>query len=361
MELEPLATFKEFQINSGTYYNSVSTILNPSEDLTVIDKSTSKILFILRKNVISNDIIEKTVSSYLPIIKKMTSTNRGHASGKIKKDLVNNEDTTTNVSSVKYDKSPPVHSTIVGYIDSLNNKYPCRLTQFSKKHFETYQTGIPLIECVNELFKESLPIQHKSQLELANKTKFRINNTAFTTVTVNYNFQTALHVDRGDYIDGFGTLLVYSKGVTGGCLLFPRFDVGVQVSNGDLLLLNVHEYHCNNKITLTEQNSYRMSFVFYLRTRLLDCRQNKMLDDLGVSGKFWNTNIIIDKILEKIKAPKKDLSSSDKQPSNEQQWIIETDTYKFICKNRQYKLYDKFNKKQIINLYNIWQYLESLT
>ena len=38
--------------------------------------------------------------------------------------------------------------------------------------------------------------------------EFAIGNTAFSTVTINYSWRTALHKDAGDYMDGFGNLIV---------------------------------------------------------------------------------------------------------------------------------------------------------
>lgn len=341
ISVEPCADFKDFQQNLGRHYHSASRFFDKQSDIHVIDSSTSQTIFILRKNIIPAEMLKTTVHDYLPIIKKMTSTSRGLAAG-----IVHNKKTESR------SKSNAVHSTIVGYIDSPNNKYPCRLTQFSNKHFSVYHNSMDFIHLVDDTFKNTLPIKYKNQRAYADNTKYSIKDTAFTTITVNYNFQTALHIDKGDYADGFGVIVVSSNNIEGGYLLFPRFDIGVVMSEGDILFMNVHEYHCNSTIGYLSDDAYRMSYVFYLRTRLLDCSQNEILNELGIDeGKHWDTSILISKILEKINvSPTKELSPKT--------WTVETDLYIFLCKNRQYKLYDKIAKTHTINLHNIWNYLK---
>lgn len=333
--VKPICAFVDFKKNLGKYYNGATTIFNPTNDICVNDVDGS-VLFILKKNAISLENMQNTVTHYLPIMKKMKSTNRGFASGSVKRDI-----------RVNFERSNEVHSTVAGYIDSPNNKLPCRLSQFSKIHFEKYKKGLPMIKDVDELFKATIPEKYDNQFQKATKTKFRIEDTAFTTVTINYNFQTALHVDKGDCKEGFGVLAVSGHENCGGYLLFPRYDIGALVKTGDVLFMNVHEYHCNSSVT-----GERLSFVFYLRTRLLDCSHNELLDELGVTdGKYWDTSVLINKIMEKIQCDKTRIDDFKKE------WMVETQRYRFFRKNRQYKLYDKENNRHITNLHTIWKYI----
>jgi len=332
---KPVCGFKDFKKNLGNFYSGATQTFNPTEDITVKDSVDGSLLFILKKQVIPVVHITNTMKHYLPIMKKMKSTNRGFAAGSKERHIHAN-----------FERSNAVHSTVAGYIDSPNNKLPCRLSQFSKVHFEEYKEGIPMINAVDALFKASLPDRYAFQYDKAKETKFRIEDTAFTTVTINYNFQTALHVDKGDCKEGFGVLVVSGHDTCGGYILFPRYDIGVLVNTGDVLFMNVHEYHCNSVVT-----GERMSFVFYLRNRLLDCSHNKLLDELGVTeGKYWDTSLLIKRILEKIGCDVVDFTN---------EWEVENDEYKFFCKNRQYKLYDKKKKKHITNLYTIWKSLQT--
>ena len=330
--IKPIASFKDYKKHFGSYYNSLpKNLYNPINDICVCDETDNSVLFILKKKAIPIQHIENTVKHYIPIIQRFKSTNRGFASGTKEREI-----------HAHFERSKEVHSTVAGYIDSPNNKRPCRLSQFSKVHFENYKEGIPMIKDVDALFKKTLPERYNAQFEKASRTTFRIEDTAFTTITINYNFQTALHVDKGDCKEGFGVLVVSSKG-TGGFLLFPRFDIGIVVHTGDVLFMNVHEYHCNSPI---DEGDERMSFVFYLRNRLLECHHNEMLEDLGiVDSKNWDTTVLVEHIMKKIGCEAIDFDD-----------YVDTEHYTFKCKNRAYILVVKATGVTIKNLYNIWKF-----
>lgn len=335
LEVDPILPFDEFKSRLGEFINTVDYPITSA--LAAKDKHTQKLLFILQKNVLPPCLIEPVIKNYLPFVKKMTSSNRGLAAGNIER-----------VQKGKYERSSTVHSTVAGYIDSSNHKYPCRLTKFSREHFQAYQTGVPLLQYIDTCFKTTLPSQYEAQLTYAEKTPFRIADTAFTTVTMNYNFQTAIHVDKGDCKEGFGILVVFSDGITGGELLFPRYRLRIKVETGDLLFMNVHEYHCNLPITQQTPAGYRLSLVCYLREKLLDCKQNKLLEDLGVpENKHWDTSLLIDKILNLLNI------SKDTKEQTAEGWSYENEHYQFYHRKKQYILKDKKTNKKTICLHTI--------
>jgi hypothetical protein len=109
--------------------------------------------------------------------------------------------------------------------------------------------------------------------------KYRIGNTVFTTITINKNFRTAIHKDKGDFKDGFGIMIVISNNndYTGCNLLLPEFKIGIDCRNGDFLAFDVHRWHCNSTLKFLNQDEKtkenqcnRISFVFYLREKMLN-------------------------------------------------------------------------------------------
>ena len=162
----------------------------------------------------------------------------------------------------------------------------CRTTQFTKKNVEKWKQTIPLIKEADKLFKKLVPDRYKIQLDRANKTpKFQISDTAYSTITINYNWRTATHCDNGDLDEGFGNLIVLEKskskdskikdqkdkkdhaGYTGGYLGFPRWGICVDVRQGDFLAMDVHEFHSNTPII----GDGRLSVVCYLRKKMINC------------------------------------------------------------------------------------------
>jgi thymine dioxygenase len=99
-----------------------------------------------------------------------------------------------------------------------------------------------------------------------------IEDTTFSSIAVNQNFQTAIHTDQGDLKGSFGVLMCFKRGdFTGGELIFPKFRVAVDFREGDVLLADVHEAHGNTPILGEPGEFTRMSCVFYFRERILHC------------------------------------------------------------------------------------------
>jgi len=91
-------------------------------------------------------------------------------------------------------------------------------------------------------FQSLLPSQHNKQWLRANATpEFNIVETAFSTITLNYSWRTALHKDAGDFKDGFGNLIVVedpkNPNKYDGCYTgFPQYGVAVDCRTGDFLV-----------------------------------------------------------------------------------------------------------------------------
>jgi hypothetical protein len=221
--------------------------------------------------------------------------NRGVAAGKLKyhaygknskesrgKKLVNVGDDDIRAFYMKEDgtisktvTAMTVPSGIIGAYDR-HVRFPyCRLTKFTMEHPEKIIQALPFIQSVNEVFKRNLPDRYGIQLGYCQKThsNYVFPNTAFTTVTVNRNWRTAVHTDAQDLKAGFGVLSVLTEGrYKGGIYTLPRYGVGVNMQQGDVLLTDVHEYHGNTEIVPTTKYWTRLSFVFYYRTRVLGCK-----------------------------------------------------------------------------------------
>ena len=125
---------------------------------------------------------------------------------------------------------------------------------------------IPLIEAIDMIYKEQVPDKYRLQKKKATETHFRIGKTAFTTITTNLNFQTSIHCDKGDDEEGFGNLCVIENGgYTGAETCLPQYGVGVNVRNGDVLMMDVHQWHGNLPMRKQRADANRLSIVCYLR------------------------------------------------------------------------------------------------
>lgn len=116
----------------------------------------------------------------------------------------------------------------------------------------------------------------KKEYSLVNK-NIKIPNTVFTTITSNYNWRTACHKDTGDYPLGLGNLIVVGNNYKGGYLGFPQFKVLIKIEPGDFLLMDVHQWHCNTELSFPGRDSFRLSFVMYLRKDSITCKKQKII------------------------------------------------------------------------------------
>lgn len=166
-----------------------------------------------------------------------------------------------------------IPSGIVGYMDA-NKRFPyCRLTAFNLNDPEKFAAALPLIRGVDSVFKEHLPERYEAQRQVVERTStdFYISGTVFTTITVNMNFQTAVHKDVGDLKAGFGVMSALRAGRFEGCYtVFPQYRVAANMQTGDVLLADVHEWHGNSP--LHAKGKYeRLSLVFYYREKIQEC------------------------------------------------------------------------------------------
>jgi len=310
--LEPLMTDEEMSKREGTYFEEkeVKTIFNEDVDVYTNENGKKILLARFRKNVLNHDLLE---DAWCALYKTAApSRNRGAAAGPILKTSEywkKRNPTEIQGWSARYIQNGKVSkmrvnnnvfSSVLGYFDATPFMgLPCRLTSYTQKYFKEYKAGIPYLKAIDQCFKMLTPEAHAKQLKRARDNKaFQIDDTAFSSVTVNRNFRTALHKDAGDYTEGFGNLSVLEYGdYSGGYTLFPRFGIGFNIRTGDFIAMNVHEWHCNtdmyetpaqkkynaqlpqifvnNKTTGTfgQDKPYtRISFVCYLREKLLNCK-----------------------------------------------------------------------------------------
>ena len=226
------------------------------------------LVFKFRKNVIPMEILELGYNSFKDSI--TLTDGRGTASGGNHL-RVRADGTVSNISI-----SNKVYSGNVGYMDAGAMVHYCRRTAFARQYFDKFKQGIPFVEAVDNYYKALCPEHYAKQFAIARGTNrnYRIGDTAFTTVTVNRNFQTAVHKDAGDFPDGFGNLCVYRKGqYDGSYFVLPEYRVAIDLYSTDLLFADVHRWHGNSPFRNCSEDYMRVAFVMYYREYMYLCKQ----------------------------------------------------------------------------------------
>lgn len=177
-----------------------------------------------------------------------------------------------------------IASSIVGAVDPLGQQRYCRLTAWTGRHVPEWERLHPLLRAVADNLAEHVPDRYAAQLAQAARTDpaWVVPGTPFSTITVNNTYPTGVHKDKGDLEAGFSTIAVLRRGpYTGGQLVFPEWRVAVDMGDGDLILMDAHDWHGNVLITCqcgTRANgpcetcgAERISVVAYFRTKVADC------------------------------------------------------------------------------------------
>lgn len=321
-------TNEEIEAKEGQYFDEedVDTIYDEDVDIYAETPEGKKLLAKLRKQVIEPDMIKTGWEAFW--ITASPSRNRGAAAGPIDvkgKYWKDKRPTEIKGWSAKYNLDGTVSkmrvnnnvfSSVLGYFDATPfMKLPCRLTSYTMRYWKYYKHGLPFIRAIDTCFKTLVPDRYNLQRKAAEeKPLLHIHDTAFSSVTINRNFRTALHRDAGDFREGYGNLSVIERGqYHGGYTLFPQFKIGFNVRTGDFLAMDVHEWHCNTKLYETEEDKKankelprihkddvetgtlgaekpftRISFVCYLREKLRACKNSetrKYFKKIGFNSK----------------------------------------------------------------------------
>lgn len=249
-----------------------------STDVDIFDKESGKCLAKFRKGVIPPELCVAAYENLLGAA-SLTDSRATAAAGK-------GTDGNASTRRIRKDGSisrqnisrggVKINSGVAGYFDRMGRPgmQHCRLTAFTKHHFDKFVNAYPIVKFVDTMYAKLMPKEYKLQRTLADKTSqdFVIPQTSFTTITVNKNYRTAIHKDAGDFKDGFGNLTALREGnYEGAYLTLPRWGCGFDLQNGDLLLMDVHQWHGNTPMIKIDKHATRLSLVMYYREGMKHC------------------------------------------------------------------------------------------
>ena len=240
-----------------------------------VDRPDGKPLCVYLPGVMRDFSQDERVYQVLHSLRGYTTNNRGAAGGtpRIKRG-----------TQKRSYASWPVASAMVGVSEATSIYRYCRLTAWTGEHLPEWEALHPMLREVARHFAERVPNRFRAQMEAALQTRpeWVIAGTPFTTLTVNNSYSTGVHQDGGDLEAGFSTLTVLRRGpYTGGQLCFPAYRVAVDMHDGDLLLMDAHDWHGNAAMICACGNAMmkmcdacgaeRISVVTYFRTEVQKC------------------------------------------------------------------------------------------
>jgi hypothetical protein len=238
-------------------------------------------LLFVRRGKLNADAFEQARPT-LHWMRRFTSDNRSDYAGGITAKTVN-ADGSVGKQSRSYDEHGNVMnvaSCIAGFFEPQGGRHPfCRATAFLRSHPTEWASLQPLLRNVGELYRATVPLRWKAQMDTVAKTDHAwvIPGTPFTTITVNNSVAAAYHRDGGDLKEGFGVLVVCTKGQFDGFdLVVPEYRVSVHLRDGDVLFFDPTVWHGNvppsNAVGQANEDWYRISLVAYYREGISGCR-----------------------------------------------------------------------------------------
>jgi len=216
-------------------YLSATTTHVVRTDCKIFDKETNDLVCIFRKNVIPThllQLVEKT---------KHRSNNRGDAAGPER-------------HSNGHYRCREVHSNPVGIMASG------KLSYWTRHNSEKAIKMRPLLQSMMAIYKKEAPHQYAIQNKLC---KMKYMDLPLSSVAINHNFRCAVHKDKHNLDGTLGVMAVGGDNkVKGFELIFPEYNLAIDVRKSDVIIFNPHLYHCNGPASGEFQ---RISVVVYAR------------------------------------------------------------------------------------------------
>lgn len=167
--------------------------------------------------------------------------------------------------------SNPVRSYLAGYgVDRFTKT--ARANMLTNRYPDRWALSLPFLDAVDDVLATMLPDVHQAMRARAKERhpQWRVGDTAFSSVTINVDYESRYHKDVGDFADGWSALTVIERpSYTGGLYVMPDHRVAIDVRAGDVLLTQSHVHmHGNTAITKHTPDAKRISFVCYLKHAL---------------------------------------------------------------------------------------------
>jgi len=231
------------------------------EDVDVFTEE-GNLLASLRKSVSEGSNPDEIINACVPFIKKTGGSSSVKKMGQVERMIGG------------YWGEPTVRG-LNGRSDTFKDgkliRTPCRLTRFTRDNKDEWSSLIPSVRRADKHFKDVFPKQYQYQRTLADKVPdWTIDDTVFSTISVNLNWRTPVHKDKGDLKDGYTLLTVNEKGSWNGCYLgFPEYGVAFNVRQGDIAIIDPHQYHCNTPLKLDSDDAVRLTTIYYMREKII--------------------------------------------------------------------------------------------
>lgn len=185
------------------------------------------------------------------------------------------------VQTIKYTKDERTaglvsHSTVFGYMPRrvLLADY-CHAAAMAREKQKQHFILTNFINDLENIYKEHFPDvykKHKDIVEEKIKPEWKIEGSVFTSGIVNKDNPLKYHHDAGNFKGVLSNMVCFKKGISGGRLSIPEFDIKLEIQDNTLVIFNGQEIlHGVTPIIKSHPNGYRYTIVYYSMEQMWKC------------------------------------------------------------------------------------------
>jgi len=152
---------------------------------------------------------------------------------------------------------------------------PCRATNLNREWPKEYRHLKNLADIASSKYHEVNADLAKKHADLTTDRvheAYRLGESMFTSGIINHNNPLNYHFDSGNYKGVWSAMFGFKRGVRGGYLSCPEYDISLEIANGSLTLFDGQSIlHGVTPIEKLSSQSKRYTVVFYSLRGMWSC------------------------------------------------------------------------------------------
>lgn len=185
------------------------------------------------------------------------------------------------VNTIEYNESTrtsglKTRSAIFGYSPriAIRNNF-CSATAMARNYAKQHKIICDFGQKLISMYQEHFPNVYEEHIEKVKenvKPEWVIKDTPFTSGIVNQNNALNYHLDAGNFKDVLSNMIVFKKGIRGGKLICPEYNLKFAVDDNSLMIFDGQSIlHGVSEIKKMSPNAMRYSIVYYSLEQMWQC------------------------------------------------------------------------------------------
>lgn len=157
---------------------------------------------------------------------------------------------------------------------SYPRRQPCSVSALTANEPKLYSMLENWTKEIASIYQINNPAVAQAHEAITNKVRdnYRIGKTMFTSGIINRSSQLPYHYDSGNFKGCWSAMLGLKKYVTGGYLMIPRYNIGLEIADASLSFFNGQEaLHGVTPMKRSHPDGERYTIVWYSIEKMWHC------------------------------------------------------------------------------------------